>query len=294
MDPQTVFEILTKVQPGDTLCSDLTIVEHNTWFSSIKRMLSGDTRVTTVELIETAVTNYCKDKESTDYLRTKEIKRLEFVRTGIKNLGNTYANTPIEKRLEQCHQRLRELITDKRERSSSSDEERPHSPSDSSSEEFEIEEKEEKEEFEIEEKEDVTTISDESSHAPPSYALPQVPPKPKKEDIEKDDIQCPKRASKFDKYVKKKGWIGSRTSGSSEFQGHEFQARELRGSNRPRTVSQSRPSNRKSPGLHIITMGDVLSEFDTLPETISNPLSVLSHTSKPRDVRWYREHFVRE
>nr|QBK91956.1 MAG: hypothetical protein LCPAC304_02980 [Pithovirus LCPAC304] len=277
-------------------------------------MLSGDTRFTTVELIETAVTSYCKDKESTDYLRTKEIKRLEQARTGIKNLGNTYANTSIEKRLEQCHQRLRELITDKRERSSSSDEERPHSPSDSSSEEFEIEEQEENlleqeenlleqeeklldQEENVPEKEDVTTISDDSSHTPPSYALPLVPPKPKKEDTEKDDSVCPKRASKFDKYVKKKGWIGGRTPGSSELQGHE-----LRGSSRSRTVSQSRrkssPSNsassRESPGLHIITMGDVLSEFDTLPETISNPLSVLSHPSKPRDVRWYREHFVRE
>ena len=293
MDPQTVFEILTKVQPGDTLCSDLTIVEHNTWFSSIKRMLSGDTRVTTVELIETAVTNYCKDKESTDYLRTKEIKRLELARTGIKNLGNTYANTSIEKRLEKCHQRLRELITDKRERSSSSDEEQPRSPSDSSSEEFEIEEKVP----EKEEKVPDPTISDESSHTPPPYALPLVPPKPKKEDTEKDDTEkddnvCPKRASKFEKYVKKKGWIGGRTPGSSE----------LQGSNRPRTISQSRrkssPSNsassREPSGLHIITMGDVLSEFDTLPETISNPLSVLSHPSKPRDVRWYREHFVCE
>ena len=294
MDPLTVFEILIKLQPGDTLCSDLTIVEHNTWFSSFKRMLSGDTKFTTVELIETVVTDYCKEKESTNYLRTKEIKMLEQVRTGIKNLGDTYANTPIDKRLEQCHQQLRELMTSKRERSSSSDEEHPRTPSDSSSEEFELDEKEEQLS---------TTVSGENTHTPPSYSLPVVPPKPKKEEdpkksieIEKDDIVCPKQASKFDKFVKKKGWIGSRrASGSSEFQGHEFQGHE---SDRVRGVSRSRrkssPSTRNLPGLHIITMGDVLSEFDTLPETVSNPLSVLSHPSKPRDVTWYREHFVRK
>lgn len=322
MDPVEVFKVLIKLKSGDTLCSDLTIVEHKTWFSSFKRLLYGDTRGTTVNLIESVVERYCASKKDCTYLKTQDIEMLEKVRTGIKNLRETYSeDSSIQERLDKCYHQLRKLITEKQELSSSADEEKiseddnessefdiedcglipslPPSSSQSSSletrtdktsknpfnsieikmEEIDVEEEEEKEEEEDRQYEEEAKVEEKE--------ITQDKGKEKVEDKE-IDLSKAKVASKFESYLKKKSYIANR--------GQRY--RNVHGS---RPVSANRgsstdntQSHRKHTKLHVITMGNVLSEIDALPEALSNPLSSVSSSPKPREVAWYVERFIRK
>jgi len=323
MDPVEVFKVLIKLKSGDTLCSDLTIVEHHTWFSFFKRSLYGDTRGTTVNLIESVVEKYYTSKKDCTYLKTQEIEMLEQVRTGIKNLRETYSDdTSIQERLDKCYHRLRKLITEKQELSSSADDK---TSEDSSSSEFDIEKCESipvlpptsSQSSSLEIKTDGTSenpfnsIEMKPEDMDEKIALDKeiLKEEEEKEEIIKEEIQKEeekeiiqdtgsievdfgkaKVASKFESYLKKKSCIGSRS------QGHR--SRSVRGSraassSRGRSI-ESTQSQRKNAKLHVITMGNVLSEIDGLPETLSNPLSSVSSSSKSREVAWYVERFIRK
>jgi len=283
MNSGAVFEALAKIKAGDTLCSDLTIVEHGTWFSFLKRSLSGDTRYLTVQIIEDAVKDYCQNKKDAKYLKTKKIASLEETRIGIKNLMETYSHDKdILIPLKSCHLKLRTLITSKQERSSSSSEERDDQRNPfTSEEEFELEEEEEESE---EEKEEEWGEIEES----PVQVIEMRDPKVCEEEKEVDMSKSPPTketvdyvpGAKFEKYLKKKRDRGELNRG-----------RDYRGGIRSRDVD----TIRRLPKLHVITMGDVLSKIDLLPPSLSNPLlSSLSQVSKTRDITWYVENFLKK
>ena len=281
MKSSAVFETLTKIKPGDTLCSDLTIVEHGTWFSFLKRSLSGDTRSITVQIIEDAVNGYCEDKKVVKYLKTKEIASLEETRTGIKNLIETYSQDKlVQNRLKSCHLSLRAFITSKWERSSSSDEDQEgqRNPFISKEEEFEIEEEEEEIE-EIESQDKAVELCD--SQIVNSNCEGEVSAKKSLCEDEKSTDYVP--GAKFEKYLKKKKprgrYDGRRIFGDSGISIHTRDVNTIR----------------RLPKLHVITMGDVLSKVDLLPSTLSNPLfSSVSQMAKTRDVTWYVENFLKK
>lgn len=288
MNSGAVFEALAKIKAGDTLCSDLTIVEHGTWFSFLKRSLSGDTRHLTVQIIEDAVKDYCQNKKDAKYLKTKEIASLEETRIGIKNLMETYSHDKdILIPLKACHLKLRTLITSKQERSSSSSEERDDQRNPfTSEEEFELEGDEEEEESEEEEREAWGEIEES-----PVQVIEMCDPKVCEEEKEDEMSKSPPTkesgdyvpGAKFEKYLKKKRDRGELNRGRA--------LRNYRGGIHSRDMD----TIRRLPKLHVITMGDVLSKIDLLPPSLSNPLlSSLSQVSKTRDITWYVENFLKK
>lgn len=303
MEPIIVFDVLKNIKPGDTLCSDLTIVEHNMWSTSVKRFLYGDTRTTTVELIESAVNEYCEQKSKAKYLQTKEIELLEEVRAGIKNLKKTYKDDgDIKNRLNESRKQLRKLITGKPECSGSSNDEsdNPFISEHISSEEFDIEEglvstpsqvSDSNSDIESPSQRNVIDSLQEESceeelckEEPESEITPQIP----------ETLCLPpkiKPALKFDAYIKKKRGTSKSTPNaeSRSRRSDTPKCREKRDS-----TSSTLSTIRRLPKLHVITMGDVVSEIDSLPESLSNPLSSLSENTKQRDIAWYVERFVRK
>jgi len=311
MDPVEVFKVLIKLKSGDTLCSDLAIVEHKTWFSSFKRLLYGDTRGTTVNLIESVVERYCTSKKDCTHLKSQEIEMLEKVRIGIKNLRETYSeDSSIQERLDKCHHQLRRLITEKQELSSSDN--KISEDGDVSSE-FDIEECESDPSLppssspisSLEIKSDRTSKNPFNSIEINTEDIDVIEDKPlldkeitedKEEEIIQDtekgkievDFEKAKMASKFESYLKKKSYIGNKGYRSRSVRGSRIAS-----SNRGRSTEPVQ-SNRKNAKLHVITMGNVLSEINVLPETLSNPLSSVSSSSKSREVAWYVERFIRK
>ena len=294
MNSGAVFEALAKIKAGDTLCSDLTIVEHGTWFSFLKRSLSGDTRYLTLQIIEDAVQDYCQNKKDAKYLKTKEIVSLEETRIGIKNLMETYSHDKdILSRLKSCHLKLRTLITSKPERSfsSSSEEEKEHQRNlFTSGEEFEIEEEEEEKEEEEEEEEKEEEEEEEEEERrkeiekSPFQPIEMYNPNVCKPEMSKSPPENPSidyvPGAKFEKYLKKK------KDGGELNRGRDYKGRSL---------SRNMDAIRKLPKLHVITMGDVFSKIDLLPPSLSNPLlSSLSQISETRDVTWYVENFLKK
>lgn len=377
MEDIDVFRALTKIKPGDTLCSDLTIVDHKTWFSSFKRFLSGDTRYHTVSIIQDAVNSFCEKKNKATHLTSREVEMLERVRRGINNLSETYVgedSSNVTENLRACDVSLRDLIVSKPEISDGSntsdsssefeeenpfedpedpeDPEYPEDPEDLGdlgdliyySEPDEGEDSDDELEEEKDENEDIIESLKRNSLDPTNSETiattnasqtrkipPAVPPKPSNLvlstqtlPVESDEGQSelesesesnteivigdhrvneedvifanPKPASKFEDYLRRSGKLsadnprplkkknrgGCRSSvGATEHidrRGHQG------------LPSSCHTTSRK---LHLITMGDVLSKVDSLPETISNPLSsTLSKTNTSRNVVWYEEKFI--
>jgi len=297
MNPDTVFEVMAKIKPGDTLCSDLTIVEHGTWFSFFKRSFSGDTRSNTVKIIEDAVNVYCEKKKDVIYLKSKEVTFLEEARIGIKNLAETYRlDKPIQERLKNCHLKLRALITNKQERSSSSDsEEDKNTKSDvlsSDEEEFDVEE-----DINEEHSDDVPSIEEVIINEKEIKSTERRDSESEKTKKVLSNKECGSSeyipGSKFENYLKKKnsrrGNVGSNGNIGQTF------GRRTSSITGSAVSTRDVGSFRRLPKLHVITMGDVLSKVDILPKNISNPLSSsLSQDSKPRNITWYVENFLRK
>ena len=285
MDYREVFTVLKKIKPGDTLCSDLTIVEHKTWFSSIKRSIYGDTRESTAQIIENSVKDHCNEKEEIVYLRTAEIEDLEQVRSGIQNLAETYSkDKKIRGLLNASHLKLRDFIADKQELSNSESSE------------------DEDQEFDIEESkgEEIEDLEEQISF--PDLLIEEEEPRP---DSPRPAQRTQKPGSKFEDYLKKKGCVKDRKRSYStppngqqhcdgadrhSERGNIYRRRGKKPLHAERLSAGTVSTHRELPKLHVITMGDVFSQIDELPESLPNPLSQVVES---RDVTWYVENFMR-
>lgn len=340
-----VFRALAKIKSGDTLCSDLTIVDHKTWFSSVKRFFAGDTRYHTISIIEDAINSFCEKKEEASHLTTREVEMLERVRRGIHNISETYDEvSDISESLRNCDSMLKNLIISKPEFSDNdselSEERKGHSSSSSS--EFEDEcpfedipdeytnlvlTEEDKEDKDDEERgvslqdfqrdskepvEDDKSLINKKKRSL-SQEPPKLPPKPSqissKESPGDDSEYKPnsfdeeaRPASKFEDYLRRSGQISAEATRPLKKKNQYLHGGvEQSYQNCNRTGSQKLFSGRKSDfysrnsrkKLHIITMGNVLSEIHSLPETLPNPLPpALSKAEKSRNIVWYEEKFV--
>lgn len=330
MNPIDVIKVLGDIKPGDTLCSDLQIVEHSTWSSSFKRFFSGDTRETTANLIDESVESYCSENATKEYLTHQDVEMGDKACNGIKNLMETYINDQnVHGRLKASRKRLRDFIMSMPELSSSS--------SYSSSEKEDLDKSVESSTDEEEEEkitsdnpfDDEFDVDDLESRRPPtptphsSPVMQRVTDKAiidqehsfnKSESEEEPSAPAPrsksKRADKFESYIKKKtngrdchetrstcrsrGTVKSRKRSKS----HRFMSKHRDRSESGNASSlQSRDMVSK---IHVITMGDVVSKIDASPKTLPNILSSL-HKSKRRDViekcdlnnkTWYTEHVI--
>jgi len=335
-----VFKILKNVKPGDTLCTDLTIVEHGTWFSSFKRFLTGDDRIATIEMIEKAVKEFYESIEHVDHLNREKINEIEKVREGISGLMVTYEkDTKAKRRLNQSYIKLRKLIIEKtgftssEEGSSSTEDGFTSSEEGSSSTEdgFEIEpnpfcsdEKEETEDTQDKKSEETEDTQDKKSEetedgfqkdleeetiikSPPTTPQELEKEEPHKKELEEkivykpemcdfDDETKSKKALKFESYLKKKNQ--SREDGVTsrgKIQKSHTSRRTLKEKEKFDSDTRDKKSFRKLPKLHVITMGDVVSEVNEMPKHLPNPLSSISSNSKHLSLLkkdWYVEHII--
>jgi hypothetical protein len=115
MSLNSTIKTLGKLERGDTLCSDLTVVDHSSWFSSIKRYYSGDNRKNTLEIIEQAI-ELLEAPCETGTVRTIDLQDLQKAKKGIQNLLYTYRNdTKMIERLSNSLKRLEHIIRDLKE-----------------------------------------------------------------------------------------------------------------------------------------------------------------------------------
>lgn len=102
-----IITLLSGIKEGETICSDLTVVERGTWSASLRRFLRGDDRQRTVDLIENAIRDYCLQKKTCVYLTTSEVQQIHQVSGGLKRLATTYEeDSKIQQRLDTIHQEM--------------------------------------------------------------------------------------------------------------------------------------------------------------------------------------------
>jgi phosphopantothenate synthetase len=102
-----VIALLSSLEEGQTICSDLTLVERGTWSASLKRFLSGDGRQRTVQIIDNAIRDYCQQKKACVYLTASEVEQIHQVCRGLERLATTYAeDSKIRQRLDEIQQEM--------------------------------------------------------------------------------------------------------------------------------------------------------------------------------------------
>lgn len=318
MEDIDVLRALAKIKAGDTLCSDLTIVDHKTWFSSLKRFFAGDTRYNTTMIIEDAVNSFCERKNEAQHLTTREIAMLEKVRRGLNNLSDTYSDvSDVTESLKNCDGSLKELILSKPELSEEESIEEDDKIKNSSSE-FEEEKNLFKEssctsDFEGEKNtsnEDEEEKAIDTSSEPVEGEIILYGSKSEEEEKQfekeaasfKDDLKPStdpdefpftfgdsKPASKFESYLRKSTNVSNDNLKSLKKKNCEYS----RPTEQSSKTKIAKPPTRYQQRLHIVTMGDVLSKIDSLPETLSNPLPAsLSKNKNSRNIVWYEEKFI--
>jgi hypothetical protein len=105
-----ILKVIGKLKVGETFGSDLIIVKHGEWASSFKRFWSGDSRETTISMIESSVSNI-PDKFNSIQHVLSYISVLEDSLQGIKNLEITYKDDEnIYKRLNTCREKIRDTL----------------------------------------------------------------------------------------------------------------------------------------------------------------------------------------
>jgi hypothetical protein len=285
MSYNDVFLVLSKVRPGDTICSDLTIVEHKTWFSTFKRSWKGDTRDDTIRMIENAMKDF--EEKQLSKLSKEKIEYLDKVREGIKALTVTYSDDPeTVQKLESMRLKLRDLILKLSEYTSSE-----------STDEFDLE-------FPHSDPVSVNPFKEDETPNNDTLNLSVSPPEPKsrpptpiESDIPKFETEA-KPASKFENYLKKKKRSTCYHTRKSDGEDSTSPERTERGTESYNLSSGNISRIRRLPKLRLITMGDVLSDIENLPESIPNPLSIQrrgrgEHNLTPSNVKWYTENIIR-
>ena len=86
---EDVLEALSHLKPGETLCSDLKLVTHNSAYGAIWRYFTGDNRLITLGLVCNAV-EHLSNIPTHLYPKKKDMHFLESIRAGIRNLDATY------------------------------------------------------------------------------------------------------------------------------------------------------------------------------------------------------------
>jgi hypothetical protein len=106
-----VIALLSSLKEGETICSDLSVVERGTWSASVRRFLRGDDRQRTIDLIETAVRDYCQQKKSCVYLTTSEVEQIHQVSHGLQRLATTYEeDSKVQQRLDGIYRNMIESL----------------------------------------------------------------------------------------------------------------------------------------------------------------------------------------
>lgn len=105
-----MLDILAQIKPGQTLCAaDMTIVEHNTWYTSFKRRWNGEERSKTVQSVKdifSQATHLITSGKAFDLM-----EQLEAALEGVENLKKTYSSdtTTISALNEYCSSTRRAL-----------------------------------------------------------------------------------------------------------------------------------------------------------------------------------------
>lgn len=95
-ETQKAIALLKRIQPGETLSTkNLSVVEHNSWFTSMQRYYQGESRERTLKYIADIVDVAIANKED-----------LDDVYNGIDNLRSIYWDIESNKRIDYILSRI--------------------------------------------------------------------------------------------------------------------------------------------------------------------------------------------
>lgn len=314
MESLKVLITTGKLNVGETIGSDLVIVKHGEWSSSFKRFWYGESRETTISLIEKAISDLNVDNISLDQA-TKYIDILEKSLLGIQNLIGTYSeDKDIQERLNACHLKIRNYITRLYHfLSKNADEDKET--------EFNVDTKKEEEQVDVKSKEDVASTKDLTSSPVEnevsvneikedltSGSVDKVEEKhPFRDTTSEHTLECgnvkgcsihKKKSKEEKKDTKHKEndfkFLEKENSFPEAKTFDRFFKKRKRVGGRNLFIQSERDnggSHHRLPDVHVVTMGDVLSDFENMSSTLSNSYSSSSKSEIPK--YWYTEKIIK-